>query len=89
MTDGSIIFLILFCSVFFGTCCCFFHGVWQTPRQLHVAKVYPTAIGNQPLDHGSGSVDSAPPYPESPSVIEQPPTYQAAAAHVTPVTDLP
>ena len=40
-----------------------------------------TAIGNQPL-LGSGSVDPAPPYPESPSAIVQPPTYQAATAHV-------
>ena len=47
-----------------------------------------TAIGNQPL-LGSGSVDPAPPYPESPSAIVQPPTYQVATAHVIPVTDLP
>ena len=64
-------------------------GVWQTPRQLRVSNVYPAAIGNQPLDNGSGIVDPAPPYPESPSAIEQPPTYQAATAHVTPETDLP
>ena len=51
---------------------------------LHIiegpATVNPSAIGitnqSMPMD----SLDPAPPYPESPSVIELPPTYQVATA---------
>ena len=54
---------------------------------LHIegpATVNPSAIGitdqSMPMDSGFRSLDPAPPYPESPSVIELPPTYQAATA---------
>ena len=50
---------------------------------LHIegpATVNPSAIGITDQSMPMDSLDPAPPYPESPSVIELPPTYQAATA---------